>query len=39
MLKFDYDFTVFKMAAVRHRGFVKFEFLLTVGAVKRPILH
>jgi len=26
------------MAAVRHLGFVKFEFL-TVGAVKRPILH
>ena len=25
------------MAAVRHLGFVKFE--LTVGAVKRPILH
>jgi len=32
------DLTVFKMAAVRHLGFVKFEFL-TVGAVKRPILH
>ena len=27
------------MAAVRHLGFVKFEFFLTVGAVKRPILH
>ena len=26
------------MAAVRHLGFVKFKFL-TVGAVKRPILH
>jgi len=26
------------MAAVRHLGFVKFEFL-TVGTVKRPILH
>ena len=26
------------MAAVRHLGFVKFNFL-TVGAVKRPILH
>jgi len=26
------------MAAVRHLGFVKFQFL-TVGAVKRPILH
>ena len=26
------------MAAVRHLGFVKFIFL-TVGAVKRPILH
>jgi len=24
--KFDYDFTVIKMAAVRHLGFVKFEF-------------
>ena len=32
------DFTVFKMAAVRHLGFVKFNFL-TVGADKRPILH
>jgi len=30
--------TVFKMAAVRHIGFVKFKFL-TVWAVKRPILH
>ena len=30
---------VLKMAAVRHLGFVKFEFFLTVGAVKRPILH
>ena len=27
------------MAAVRHLGFVKFEFFLTAGAVKRPILH
>ena len=27
------------MAAFRHLGFVKFEFCLTVGAVKRPILH
>jgi len=27
------------MAAVRHLGFVKFEFFLTVGVVKRPILH
>ena len=26
------------MAAVRHLGFVKFKFL-TVGEVKRPILH
>jgi len=26
------------MAAVRHLGFVKFEFF-TAGAVKRPILH
>jgi len=26
------------MAAVRHLGFVKFNFL-TVGAIKRPILH
>ena len=26
------------MAAVRHLGFLKFDFL-TVGAVKRPILH
>ena len=32
------DLTVFKMAAVRHIGFVKFKFL-TVWAVKRPILH
>ena len=32
------DLTVFKMAAVRHLGFVKFE-SLTVGAVKKPILH
>jgi len=32
------DLTVVKMAAVRHLGFVKFEFF-TVGAVKRPILH
>ena len=27
------------MAAVRHLGFVKFEFFLTVRAGKRPILH
>ena len=27
------------MAAVRHLGFVKFEFFLTVGAVKKPIWH
>ena len=33
------DVTVLKMAAVRHLGFVKFEFSLTAGAVKRPILH
>ena len=26
------------MAAVRHLGFVKFNFF-TIGAVKRPILH
>ena len=26
--KFDYDFTVIKMAAVRHLGFLKFNFLL-----------
>jgi len=32
------DLTVFKMAAVRHLGFVKFKFLM-VGADKRPILH
>jgi len=32
------DATVFKMAAVRHLGFLKFNFL-RVGAVKRPILH
>ena len=31
------DLTVFKMAAVRHLGFVKFE--IFNGAVKRPILH
>ena len=30
------DLTVFKMAAVRHPGFVKFKFL-AVAAVKRPI--
>jgi len=30
--------TVFKTAAVRRIAFVKFKFL-TVGAVKRPILH
>ena len=27
------------MAAVRHLGSVKFEFFLTLGAFKRPILH
>ena len=27
------------MAAVRHLGFVKFEFFLTVELVKRPIWH
>jgi len=32
------DFTVFKMAAVHHLGFVKFE-VLTVGAVKGATLH
>ena len=32
------DLTVFKMAAVRHLGFVKFWFLM-VGAVKGHILH
>jgi len=32
------DLTVFKMAAVRHLGFVKFDFLM-VGAVKGYILH
>jgi len=32
------DLMVIKMAAIRHLGFVKFEFLM-VGAVKRPILH
>ena len=32
------DLTVFKMAAVCHLGFLKFN-LLTVGEVKRPILH
>jgi len=32
------DLTVLKMAADRHLGFMKFEFL-TVGAVNRPILH
>jgi len=32
------DLTVFKMATVRHVGFLKFKFL-TVGAVKRPIWH
>ena len=37
LLRYD-DVTVLKMAAVRHLGFVKFEFF-TVGAVKRPILH
>ena len=32
------NLTVFKMATVRHLGFVKFKFL-TVGEVKRHILH
>jgi len=32
------DLTVLKMAAVRHLGFVKFEFY-NGQAVKRPILH
>jgi len=32
------DLTVFKMVSVSHLGFLKFKFL-TVGAVKRPILH
>jgi len=32
------DLTVFKMAAVRHLGFVKFEFLMACG-VKGHILH
>ena len=32
------DLTVFKMAAVHHLGFFKFDFLM-VGAVKGPILH
>ena len=32
------DFTVVKIAAVRHLGFVKFKFLM-VGAVKRSILQ
>jgi len=32
------DITIFKMAAVRHLGFVKFKFL-TVGEVQRTILH
>jgi len=32
------DLTVFKMAAVRHLGFWKFNFL-AVCAVKSPILH
>ena len=32
------DLTVFKMAAVRHFGFGKFKFFLTVWAVKRRIL-
>ena len=27
------------MAAVRYLGFVKFEFFLTVGSVKKPIWH
>ena len=32
------DLTVFKMAAVRHLGFVKFDFLI-IYAVKGHILH
>jgi len=32
------DLTVFKLAAVRHLGFVKFKFL-TAWVVERPILH
>jgi len=32
------DFTVIKMAAIQHLGFVKFEFL-TVGAVNGATLH
>jgi len=32
------DFTVFRMADVRHLGFVKFDFF-NGGAVKGPILH
>ena len=32
------DLTVFKMAAVRHLGFVKFE-IFNGRSVKRPILH
>ena len=32
------DFTVFRMADVRHLGYVKFEFF-NGRAVKRPILH
>jgi len=32
------DLTVFKMAAVRHLGFLKFKFL-TVWTGKRRILH
>ena len=32
------DLTVLKMAAVRHLGFVKFEFF-NCRRVKRPILH
>ena len=32
------NLTVFKMAAVRHLGFWKFNFL-TVWTIKRPILH
>jgi len=32
------NLTVFKIAAVRQLGFVKFNFL-TVGKVNRPILH
>jgi len=32
------DLTVFKMAAIRHLGFVKFE-IFTDRSIKKPILH